>query len=145
MIFQSQPNDFSFAAEWNEAWLKDSWNILQLVTSMLWETYSVSWRMKDLFAKFLCRENGLACKSINILFDYLLFHVLWKTKIYVALFAYTKQACMTFPERLFRGVKLKRCESYTLFLSLSKLESTSWNRYNLLINIILIGIVLCIH
>ncbi len=32
-IFRSQSNDLSFAAERNEALLKDVWNIFQLVTT----------------------------------------------------------------------------------------------------------------
>lgn|GEM_PF-1878522 len=31
MIFQSQANDFIISGERNEAWLKDAWDIFQLI------------------------------------------------------------------------------------------------------------------
>ena len=54
-IFKSQANDFPISGERNETWLKDTWNILQLVTSILWENYHTNWKMKDIFVKSLCR------------------------------------------------------------------------------------------
>ena len=53
-IFKSQANDFPISGERNEMWLKDTWNILQLVTSILWENYHTAWKMKDIFVKSLC-------------------------------------------------------------------------------------------
>ena len=44
-IFHSKPTDFSIWIKRNEAWLKDGWNILQLIISKLWETYHATWRM----------------------------------------------------------------------------------------------------
>ena len=69
MIFQSQPNDFSFCAEWNDVWLKDTWNILQFITFILWVTYCIVWRMKDVFAKSLvCRgwDNYDFCRIFQL-------------------------------------------------------------------------------
>ena len=56
-FFQSQPNDFPFCAKLNETWLEGTWNIFQFVNVRLWVSYYASWKMKELFGKFLCRGD----------------------------------------------------------------------------------------
>ena len=59
MIFQSQANDFPISTGQNEACLKDGWNILQPVTSILWTDYHETWKMKTLFVKPQCRDMSI--------------------------------------------------------------------------------------
>ena len=44
-----------FTISCKERRLKDARNIFQRVTSILWTDYHVTWKMKDLFVKSLCR------------------------------------------------------------------------------------------
>ena len=82
MIYQSAENDLSFGAElfmglYNERKLKDGLPILHPITNYTTNSWRIVWKMKALFAKFLCGRYVRPPRRATFPTDYLLSRALW--------------------------------------------------------------------